>query len=91
MIIRDVETWTDRLPLTRPYVIATREVSTVDLHFVRLEGDHGAIGLGCAAPTAVTEENPEDSFEMMSSVAHDFLKGHDPQLIRVLPRELRER
>jgi len=91
MIIRNVETWTDRLPLTRPYVIATREVSTVDLHFVRLESDHGAIGLGCAAPTAVTEENPEESFEMMNSIACDFLKGSDPQLIRMLTHELRVR
>ena len=37
MIITGVETWTDQLPLTRPYVIATRVVNTVDLHFVRLE------------------------------------------------------
>ena len=41
MTITGVETWTDQLPLTRPYVIATRVVNTVDLHFVRLENNLG--------------------------------------------------
>lgn len=89
MIIRGVETWTERLPLTRPYVIATREVSTVDLHFVRLESNLGVSGLGCAAPTEVTSENAEDCLGAMDAAAHEILKGQDPRLLRALTRQLR--
>ncbi len=89
MTICSVEIWTERLPLTRPYVIATREVSTVDLHFVRLEGSDGAPGLGCAAPTAVTSENAEECLGAMDAAARDILKGQDPRLLRGLARQLR--
>ena len=90
MIITGVETWTDQLPLTRPYVIATRVVSTVDLHFVRLESNRGFFGLGCAAPTAVTGENVEACLGALDSCAHDILKGSDPRPIRSLTRRLRK-
>lgn len=89
MIICGVEIWTERLPLTRPYVIATREVSRVDLHFVRLESSGGVTGLGCAAPTAVTSENAEDCMGAMDAAAHDILKGRDPRLLRALAGRLR--
>lgn len=88
MIIQHVETWTDKLPLTRPYVIATREVSTVDLHFVRLESHLGVSGYGCAAPTMVTSESPEECFQAMDSLAHDVLMRQNVQMIRPVTLEL---
>lgn len=90
MIITGVDTWTDQLPLTRPYVIATRVVSTVDLHFVRLESNRGFFGLGCAAPTAVTGENAEACLGALDACAHDILKGSDPRSLRALTRRLRK-
>ncbi|MCY4223752.1 MAG: dipeptide epimerase [Bacteroidetes bacterium] len=89
MIIEHVETWTERLPLTRPYLIATRQVSTVDLHFVRLESRCGVLGFGCAAPTSVTSEDPDDCFAMLGSVGLDILKGQNPHRLRFLTHQLR--
>ena len=89
MTITGVETWTDQLPLTRPYVIATRVVNTVDLHFVRLENNLGFFGLGCAAPTAVTAENAEACLSALDACAHDVVKGSDPRPLRALIRRLR--
>ena len=90
MTITGVETWTDQLPLTRPYVIATRVVNSVDLHFVRLENNLGFFGLGCAAPTAVTAENAEACLGALDACAHDILKGSDPRPLRALIRRLRK-
>lgn len=55
------ETWTERVPLTRPYTIAYERVEAVELHFVRLvRGKH--VGLGCASPIhEVTGESFEAS------------------------------
>ena len=89
MIIEHVETWTERLPLTRPYLIATRQVSTVDLHFVRLESRCGVSGFGCAAPTSVTSEDPDDCFAMLGSVGREVLKGQNPHRLRFLTHQLR--
>jgi len=88
MIIQHVETWTDQLPLIRPYVIATREVSTVDLHFVRIESHQGVSGYGCAAPTKVTSECPEECFHILDAVAHDVLIRQNVQLLRPVTQEL---
>ncbi|MYF41570.1 MAG: dipeptide epimerase, partial [Rhodothermaceae bacterium] len=90
MTITGVETWTDQLPLTRPYVIATRVVSSVDLHFVRLENNLGVFGLGCAAPTAVTAENAEACLGALDACANDIVKGSDPRPLRALIRRLRK-
>ncbi len=88
MIIQEVEVWTEHLPLTRPYVIATREVSAVDLHFVRLESSSGVLGLGCAAPTAVTSEKADECLGVMDAATRDILKGQDPGMLRRLARQL---
>lgn len=89
MIIDSAEIWTQKLPLTRPYVIATREVSTVDLNFVCLKSRTKAIGLGCAAPTAVTSETAQDCLSAMESAANECLKGQDLTLPQELARKLR--
>ncbi len=89
MTIQHAEIWTEQLPLIRPYVIATREVRVVDLHFVRLENNHGVSGFGCAAPTAVTSEDAGESLEVLDESAHHVLKGQNPQLLRALTQQVR--
>jgi L-Ala-D/L-Glu epimerase len=43
------ETWTEHVPLTRPYTVAYERVEAVELDFVRIRaGKHE--GLGCASP-----------------------------------------
>ena len=88
MKISHVETWTEHVPLKRPYTIAFKRVEKVDLHFVRLETDCGYIGLGSAAPTDVTGESPDASFAVLDSTAHGLLKGEDPRCLRSLVRRL---
>ena len=89
MVIQNIEIWTDHLSLTRPYVIATREVREVDLHFVRLETNSGEFGLGCAAPTVVTLENVQECLEILNMAAYDILKGQDPRRLRALTHQIR--
>ena len=51
MKIRKVESWRESVPLSRPYAIAGREMTTgVDLFFLRLVAEDGSQGLGCASP-----------------------------------------
>lgn len=50
MKIVRAESWTEAIPLTRPYAIAFATTETAELAFVRLTAEDGTIGLGCAAP-----------------------------------------
>jgi L-alanine-DL-glutamate epimerase-like enolase superfamily enzyme len=43
------ETWTEHVPLTRPYTVAYETVEAVELDFVRVRAG-GHTGLGCASP-----------------------------------------
>ncbi len=61
MKIRKVESWRESVPLSRPYAIAGREMTTgVDLFFLRLVAEDGSQGLGCASPAEdITGESPQ--------------------------------
>jgi L-Ala-D/L-Glu epimerase / N-acetyl-D-glutamate racemase len=49
MKLDSYETWTERVPLTRPYTVAYERIEAVELDFVRIRsGAHE--GLGCASP-----------------------------------------
>ncbi len=50
MKIQAVESWREKVPLTRPYTIALTTTSEVELFFVKIIADSGEIGLGSAAP-----------------------------------------
>ena len=52
MKIRAVESFEESVPLVRPYRIAYSTTSQVQLFFVRVHGDAGCVGRGCAAPDA---------------------------------------
>lgn len=60
MKLDSYETWTERVPLTRPYTVAYERVEAVELEIVRIRaGEH--TGLGCASPIReVTGESFED-------------------------------
>ncbi|MFQ5571355.1 MAG: mandelate racemase/muconate lactonizing enzyme family protein [Rhodothermales bacterium] len=92
-IIR-VETWEERLPLTRPYTIATKTVSDVALYFARVVTDQGLVGMGSGAPTEdLTGESPEACEAALAEAGPAWLEGRDARhlgvLTRVLKRHLR--
>ncbi len=91
MRITSVETWQDSLPLVRPYTIAFKTVSAVDLHFVRIITDSGTIGLGSAAPTDVTGESSEACAAALADGGRDILIGRDPRHLRPQTRDLTAR
>lgn len=88
MLISRVEVWTEDLPLTRPYSIAFKHVDRVALHFIRLETDAGPVGLGCAAPTDVTNETANSCKAAIEDGAYSLLKGEDVQCLRALTRRI---
>ncbi len=59
MKLDSYETWTERVPLTRPYTIAYERIEAVELDFVRVRAG-GHTGLGCASPI---KEVTGESFE----------------------------
>jgi len=59
MKLDSYETWTEHVPLTRPYTVAYERIEAVELDFVRIRAG-GHTGLGCASPIReVTGESPE--------------------------------
>lgn len=68
-----LETWTERIPLKRPYTIAYETVSDVELGFVRVRRSAHS-GLGCASTLpGVTGESEQDC-----RTALDALGALDP-------------
>jgi L-alanine-DL-glutamate epimerase-like enolase superfamily enzyme len=84
MKITRVEVFSEAMPLTRPYTIAFRTVSDVQMGFVALHGERGALGLGCASPEPhVTGETREACQAALDPATLDWLHGED---VRALPR-----
>jgi L-alanine-DL-glutamate epimerase-like enolase superfamily enzyme len=78
------ETWTEHVPLTRPYTVAYERVEAVELCFVRMRlGQHE--GLGCASPIReVTGELIEDCRVVLQDCAFALL--HDSELPALFAR-----
>jgi L-alanine-DL-glutamate epimerase-like enolase superfamily enzyme len=86
------ESWVEHFPLSRPYTIAFRSVSSVDNVIVRIETDTGLVGLGAGAPEPfVTGETPEACREALAGEAIDWLHGRDARTLPLLCRELARR
>jgi len=84
MKITRVEIFTEAMPLTRPYTIAFRTVSDVEMTFVALHGQGGVQGMGCASPEPhVTGETREACRGALDAGALQWLQGED---VRTLPR-----
>lgn len=87
MKISRIEAYSESLGLKRPYTIAYKTVSDVELVFLELHTDAGLIGLGSANPSkAVVGEDSADTLATLQSGALDFLHGanlaHFPALLR---------
>ncbi len=77
MRIDEIQTWREEVPLTRPYTIATRTISTVSLFFVRARSGN-EIGLGSASPSgAITGEHAEQCDAALLGDHVAGLVGHD--------------
>ncbi len=82
-----VEVRLEALPLARPYTIAYRTVSSVEIVLVTLHSDHGLIGHGAANPSPkVVGEDSKQAYATLQGHA-DWLIGQE---LRELPRLLRQ-
>ena len=92
MKIVSVESWLEAVPLTRPYTIATRTISAVDLFFVLIRPDDGLVGHGSASPAPqVTGETPAACADALDPDSLAWLRERDPRLLRAHCRELETR
>ena len=92
MRITRIETWSEAVPLTRPYVIASRSISDVDMMFVRLTSESGAVGLGCASPAEeVTGESLADCAAALDMGNLGWLEGRSLAALPALCRRLAAR
>lgn len=91
MKIVDVDTWRESVPLSRPYTIAYKTTSAVDLFFVRLTTDTGHVGVGSGSPGEhVTKESATACEAALGSDVVAGLQGEDPRGIGRLAHRLRE-
>lgn len=91
--ITRVETWSEFLPLTRPYTIAYKTVEAVENFFIRLETEGGIIGLGAGSPAQfVTGESFSAGKAALVENAERLLLGKDLRhcaaICRSLPKEM---
>ncbi len=92
MKITTVRSWQERVELTRPYTIAFRSVSAVDLFFVEIASDSGKVGLGSASPAEeVTGESAAACAAALADEELSWLIGEDPRHLGRLCRILRRR
>ena len=80
------------LGLTRPYTIAYRTITDVELFFVRLMDEDGHTGLGSASPARAVTGETADACGQGLQCGVDLLQGEDARhlgrLTRLLRREL---
>ena len=92
MKIAKVRSWRESVELTRPYTIAFRSVSAVDLFFVEIASDGGPVGLGSASPAEeVTGESAEACAAALAEDGLSWLRGQDPRHLGRLCRTVRQR
>ena len=88
MKIAETTVWREALDLTRPYTIAYKTITAVDVNFLAIRLDNGIWGVGCSSPSwQVTGEKSDDSLNALREIADSLLKG---QPITHLHRLLRE-
>lgn len=79
MKIARVESSRERIPLARPYEIASTSTSDVDLFVVRIIPERGPVGIGCGSPADyVTGESADACAEALSPERlNELLGGRD--------------
>jgi L-alanine-DL-glutamate epimerase-like enolase superfamily enzyme len=89
MRIRHITSKWKRVPLLRPYEIATMRIDSVDLFFVRIATDGDVEGVGSASPAEdVTGESPEVCQAALDETRLNWLVGRDPRSLDDLLRGL---
>ena len=92
MRIRSVAASAEPFALARPYTIAFRTVSSVQIGVVRIATDDGLVGFGTASPEAhVTGETDAMCAEALTPDALGWLVGRDARALPALVRELERR
>ena len=90
MKITGVETWRRAVELERPYTIATRTITAIELFFVKVASGEGAVGVGSASPAqGVTGESYDACAAALAPERLEWLEGRDPRHLGALCRELR--
>ncbi len=90
MKIREVQTRSEVIELSRPYTIAYATRSEVELFFVTLVGDDGTVGVGSASPSEkVTGESVASCRSALEPAGLDWLVGAEVGEIGTLCRRLR--
>jgi L-alanine-DL-glutamate epimerase-like enolase superfamily enzyme len=80
------------VPLSRPYTIAFKSFSAVEMTAVRIVAEGGAVGLGNASPEpAVTGESFADCNAALAQDGLRFLVGADVAQLPALCREIERR
>src|ERR1700733_8551078 len=78
MKIRTARAWLEKLPLTKPYVIAYKTITGTEIVFLEVELENGLTGLGAANPfSAVVGETPEITLKNLRSGYLDEWIGKD--------------
>ena len=92
MKIRDIEVRPLDIPLQRPYTIAFKTFTAIEMAAVRLTGENGVVGLGSASPEpAVTGESFADCCAALAPDRLDFLRGADVARLPELGAEIERR
>src|ERR1700733_2886192 len=78
MKIRTARAWLEKLPLTKPYVIAYKTIADTEIVFLEVELENGMTGLGASNPfSAVVNETPEITLANLESGYLGEWKGKD--------------
>ncbi|MCP4754644.1 MAG: dipeptide epimerase [Proteobacteria bacterium] len=89
MKIKRVAHWTEDLELSRPYTIAYETISAVENHFVKIEAENGAFGMGASSPSPeVTGETSDDCSNALEKNLEPLLLGQDVRYLRSLNRKI---
>jgi L-alanine-DL-glutamate epimerase-like enolase superfamily enzyme len=87
--IVSIESWRERVPLTRPYTIAYATIDSVELFFLRVRADTGGEGLGSASPIVdVTGESADGCASFLASERTRWIVGRDIADLRSICRML---
>lgn len=85
MRIAEIHSRREAVNLVRPYTIAGRTISAVDLFYLEIIDDSGHRGLGSACPSkAVTGESQDACADALATL--QWLEGQDPRALGRLTR-----
>ncbi|MCP4654826.1 MAG: dipeptide epimerase [bacterium] len=92
MKITEVRSHKESIELARPYTIATRTITAVELLFVRITTDQGVSGVGSASPAEeVTEETVPNCQAALAEDSLGWLVGRDPRHLGAHCRILKDK